>query len=50
MEKPDIDKCTDKQYSKWYWSAFNDICQKCKNSCKQSHVVKVICKNYIGKD
>jgi hypothetical protein len=47
MEKPNLETCTEKQASKWYWSAFNEKCIKCKHTCKQSHVaIQVICKNF----
>jgi hypothetical protein len=49
MEKPDLENCKDKQFEKWYWSAYNDKCINCINKCKQSHVVSVLgCLKYQG--
>jgi len=46
MER-DITTMTDKEYNKYYWSDYYDLCKKCKERCKQSHVVKqVVCKKY----
>jgi len=46
MEKPK-EGCSDKEYSKWFWSDFADLCKKCKNKCKQSHrCIQVICNKF----
>jgi hypothetical protein len=46
MERPK-EGCTDKEYSKWYWSDFTAQCKSCKNKCKQSHVIiQVICNKF----
>ena len=42
MEKPNIETCTDKEYSKWIWSDYHEQCKKCKQSCKQSHIIKQV--------
>lgn len=42
MEKPNMENCTDKEWNKWFWSDFNELCKKCINKCKQSHVVELI--------
>ena len=47
MERPE-EGCTDKQFSKWFWSDFNETCKLCKNTCKQSHVVRLTaCPNSV---
>jgi len=50
MEKPDLENCRDKQFEKWWWYDYNKSCLDCINSCKQSHIVKVICNNYKKKE
>jgi len=48
MERPDLETCSEKIASKWYWKDFNEKCKQCKNKCKQSHVaIQVICPNYV---
>jgi hypothetical protein len=44
--KPDTNSCSDKVWTKWWWNEFNDLCLKCKRSCKQSWRVKVSCKQF----
>lgn len=47
MERPNLENCSEKEASEWYWSDFNETCKKCKNKCKQSHVViQVICPKF----
>lgn len=43
LEKPDLNTCTEKQWKKWFWGDYNEMCKECKKSCKQSHVVKLTC-------
>lgn len=42
MEKPDITTCTDKQFEKWWWLDFHEVCKSCSKSCKQSHAIKQV--------
>jgi len=46
IQMPDMNNCSDKEFKKWWWYAFNDHCLKCKNTCKQSWRTKVICKKF----
>lgn len=47
MENININLMSDKEYSKWYWSNFSELCKKCKNKCKQSHIIiQVVCPKF----
>ncbi len=37
---------TDKQFSKIWWSNYCEKCKQCKNSCKQSWKVNVVCTKF----
>jgi hypothetical protein len=46
IEKPDLNSCTEKQFEKWYWQDYHDMCNKCKNACKQSRIVELSCPSF----
>lgn len=51
MNKPDMTNCTDKQFDKWYWNIYHDVCNKCSNTCKQSSIViQVVCNKFRKKE
>jgi hypothetical protein len=48
IEKPDMNNCTDKQWTKWWWQDYNELCKKCQKQCKQSWNVKLTCSVFKG--
>lgn len=34
------------EWSTYFWGNYNKMCQKCKKSCKQSHLSSIICPEY----
>jgi hypothetical protein len=46
IEKPDMNNCTDKQWTKWWWQTYNKKCLTCIKSCKQSWVVRLNCPDF----
>lgn len=42
--------CTEKEFSKWYWHDFNELCKNCIKTCKQSHVARVSCAMFMKKN
>ena len=43
---PDTNNCSEKQWTKWWWQDFNDLCSKCTKNCKQSWVVQLSCTQF----
>ncbi|MDD5651150.1 MAG: hypothetical protein PHF86_12170 [Candidatus Nanoarchaeia archaeon] len=46
IEKQNMDYCTEKQWEKWWWAEYNELCKKCIKTCKQSYKVKLSCKEF----
>ena len=46
LKRPDTNNCTEKEWHRWYWGDFNDLCKQCTKKCKQSHVVDLTCSQF----
>jgi hypothetical protein len=49
IEMPDVLTCTDKQWTKWWWQDYSELCKSCVNNCKQSWRVGLNCGAYKKK-
>lgn len=46
MENINTEEVTEKQWSKWFWKNYHEVCLSCINNCKQSSKVDLSCEKF----